>query len=114
MKSENAQEVCPVQHTASTQGCPVQHSSGPLNQGCPVDKEARSGMMDALGVGLADKESMQAGTESSALEHNTAANDMAFGQSRYPGQKIPLSTDRVTSTIPNVKIFALECIWIVY
>ena len=83
----------------ATGGCPVLNNAEA--GGCPVDKEARSGMMDALGVASSDGSSRDAAAGAPA--HNTPANDMAFGQKRYPGQKIPLSTHRTTSTIPNVR-----------
>lgn len=71
----------------------MKHNSSQRGDGCPAD---RGGMMDALGVQSAENQS------AAAVQHNTRANDMAFGQDRYPGQKLPLSTHRSTSTIPNV------------
>lgn len=93
-----------MQHEANkaTGGCPVQHKAE--SGGCPVDKEARSGMMDALGVTSSDK---LADTAGAGPAHNTPANDMAFGQELYPGQKVPLSTHRTTSTIPNVRVYPM-------
>jgi cytochrome c heme-lyase len=108
-------EGCPVQHKgearagsgsgSGTGGCPVQHSAGasPDRGGCPVEEGARGGMMEALGIQAQalDPKPTPAPKASGGAQHNTPANDMAFGQDRYPGQRVSLSRHRATSTIPN-------------
>jgi hypothetical protein len=42
-----------------------------------------------------------------AAAYNPKANDLAFGQQRQPGQSRTLSTERKTSSIPNVQILRI-------
>lgn len=82
---------CPIDHskkesiTSSGQevssSCPVDHSN---MEKCPVDHKGAN-------VSI---------TASNPL-YNAAANDMAFDHSKQIGQKINLSVDRATSTIPK-------------
>lgn len=76
-------------------GCPHADTKS-STEGCPVEHGAKSGMMSAMGLSPSQEPNRQV--------HNTPANDMAFGQDRYPNQKIPLSRQRASSSIPNVSV----------
>jgi cytochrome c heme-lyase len=85
-------------------GCPVKDEASEGNikseSSCPVNMGSNGGRtwMEWMGFGQSDSSS-QSADGSVSTGYNPAANDMAFNQKRYPGQKKALGTLRSTSTI---------------
>ncbi|KAJ1431418.1 cytochrome c/c1 heme-lyase [Ochromonadaceae sp. CCMP2298] len=67
-----------------------------MEEGCPVDHKAKEGAGQSDGCPVDHKSA-----PSASASYNAPANDMAFGQDRYPGQQNDLSVRRKVSTIPK-------------
>ncbi|KAF0697674.1 Aste57867_11645 [Aphanomyces stellatus] len=81
-----AQEGCPVKHTsapAAPEGCPVKHASAPAEEGCPVKHKTKVYNVYSQEI--------------------DPTNMMPANPNQEPkdGQKYPLETARVESTIPK-------------
>lgn len=101
-----SEEKCPVDHKSENGGgCPVDHGessgSGALYEGNIFTRIHKAIYGDTTEFGTLSR---RAPTPTTTEVRNPSTNDIVFGQGLQPDQKSPLSTQRIISTIPKVRV----------